>query len=392
MGKKNELHTKVADAPLALAGLVVGLIITYLVFFTKKPDAAFVYRSSELNTVLLFLILSSFFTHLGTHVKLSEIKEGGLVMGGAILGGVVVPPLVIYAVLHSLNIGMTVSQQLGISLGGAATDVALSISVYRAFIASSSNKEHLSKQLYLVVTMLTMLAIGDDLGSVLVLALLHAAHVNILGLIACLAVAFTVVAVNVLPVLTGLRKSTIAWMILAIGGIASMYAAGLHAEVGGCLVILFAPEEIKHKLDSWIKGVVNILLFYFGVQATLFSVEDIQIGSVFLTTMLGGFGGKVIGITGGFLLTRYIARRRNIEIDPKYQDASVREPLLMSVFAGVNATVALIFVQSAQVPPSLGVQATLGFLATLLVALLVSQIMRIRRYVRWSAYEEMDNV
>jgi NhaA family Na+:H+ antiporter len=83
---------------------------------------------------------------------------------------------------------------------------------------------------------LTALAIADDLGAVLVIAVFYTAHVNVLAL----GVMAGLLALLYLATRLSVRRYEV-YVLLAVGVWAAMLASGVHATVAGILVALTVP-------------------------------------------------------------------------------------------------------------------------------------------------------
>jgi NhaA family Na+:H+ antiporter len=201
-------------------------------------------------------LMALFFFVVGLEIKrevvvghLSDVRLAVL-PGSAAIGGMVVPAA-IYALL---NAGGPGAGGWGIPM---ATDIAFALGVLALVGAPLSLK-----------VFLTALAIVDDLGAVLVIAIFYTETIRwpaLLVAAACLAVFFVLLR-------AGVRRP----MLLlppVIGVWAAVFASGLHATVAGVLVALLVP----------MKSSINPARFVEVVQARL---TELTARDVTRTTLL----------------------------------------------------------------------------------------------------------
>src|SRR5512137_1512429 len=171
-------------------------------------------------------LMAIFFFVVGLEIKrellvgqLSTFRSALLPVAAA-LGGLVAPAL-IYA---WLNAGGPGAAGWGVPM---ATDIAFALGV----LALLGPRVPLGLKVFL-----TALAIADDLGAVLVIAVFYTAKVNLLAL----AAAFGSLALLYLATRLSVRRFG-TYLLLAGGVWAAMLASGVHATVAGILVALTVP-------------------------------------------------------------------------------------------------------------------------------------------------------
>jgi NhaA family Na+:H+ antiporter len=173
-------------------------------------------------------MMAIFFFVVGLEIKreivaghLSSFKQASLPVAAA-LGGMIVPALIYF----SLNGGTEYEAGWGIPM---ATDIAFAIGVLSLF----GRKMPLALKVFL-----TALAIVDDLGAILVIAVFYTSHINFAmlgGAIAILALLF----------LMNRMKVTMS-ILYIIPGIAVWYLllhSGVHATIAGVLVAMSMPTK-----------------------------------------------------------------------------------------------------------------------------------------------------
>ena len=186
--------------------------------------------SFEISKPLLLWVndglMAIFFFVVGLEIK-REVLTGELAEGrkaalaiAAALGGMVVPALLYFAV----TAGTDRATGWGIPM---ATDIAFALGV----LALLGSRAPLALKVFL-----TAVAIVDDLGAVVVIAVFYTAQVHVTAL------AVSLVLVGVLAVLNklGVRRT---WVYGAIGVAVwvAMLKSGVHATLAGVLVALTIP-------------------------------------------------------------------------------------------------------------------------------------------------------
>jgi NhaA family Na+:H+ antiporter len=173
-------------------------------------------------------LMAFFFLLVGLELKrevlvgeLSSIQDAALPIAAA-LGGMVVPAL-IYA---ALNANTPTASGWGIPM---ATDIAFAIGIL-VLLAWRIPKN--------LIVFLTALAIADDLGAVLVIALFYTADLNIRWLIA------SVILLTVLMLLNrGGVRHPLPYGLIGLGLWWAVHASGVHATLAGILLAMTIPAR-----------------------------------------------------------------------------------------------------------------------------------------------------
>jgi Na+:H+ antiporter, NhaA family len=241
-----------------------------------------------------------FFLLVGLEIK-REMLDGQLstwprriLPGVAALGGMVAPALVYVA----FNLGNAETLR-GWAIP-AATDIAFALGV----LSLLGSRVPASLKVFL-----TALAIIDDLGAVVIIALFYTADLSLpaLGLAACL-----------LACLIGLNRFGVEklWPYLILGVVlwVAVLQSGVHATLAGVALALTIPlrpapgrpddphsplHSLEHAIHPWVGyGVVPI--FGFANAGVSFAGLDasVLVGPVPLGIALGLFVGKQIGVFG----------------------------------------------------------------------------------------------
>ena len=190
--------------------------------------------SFEISKPLLLWVndglMAIFFFVVGLEIKrevlageLAEPRKAALAITAA-LGGMVVPAL-LYTVV---NLGSDKVTGWGIPM---ATDIAFALGV----LALLGSRAPLALKVFL-----TAVAIVDDLGAVVVIALFYTAELNLAALVGSLVLVGVLVVVNRL----GIQRPAVYGLIgLAVWVL--MLKSGVHATIAGVLVALTIPATRK---------------------------------------------------------------------------------------------------------------------------------------------------
>lgn len=181
-----------------------------------------------------------FFFLIGLEIKreiigghLSSMKKAILPVAGAI-GGMVVPALIY--VLFNKDTPYAIGW--GIPM---ATDIAFAI----AILSVIGKKVPVSLKIFL-----TALAVADDLGAILVIAIFYGTQINflLLGLSAVLLfVAWLLGKFKVNIIMPYLLVSLVVW--------ALFYHSGVHSTIAGVLLAIFIPSEPKYNKKYFLNKV-----------------------------------------------------------------------------------------------------------------------------------------
>jgi NhaA family Na+:H+ antiporter len=182
------------------------------------------------------LLMALFFFVVGLEIKrevlmgeLSDAKAAFLPVAAAI-GGMVFPAG-IYWLINGAGPG---ASGWGIPM---ATDIAFAVGVLMLL------GDRIPKSL---VTFLLALAIVDDLGAVVVIAIFYTENLNLLALGAVGVFLVAMIGLNLL----GVRKVA-PWLILALGMWVAMFESGVHATVAGVLAAWCIPGKPKVKASHF---------------------------------------------------------------------------------------------------------------------------------------------
>ncbi len=182
-------------------------------------------------------LMAIFFFVVGLEIKrelvvgqLSSLRRSILPVMAA-LGGMVVPA----AVYAALNAGTPGAPGWGIPM---ATDIAFALGILALF----GKRVPVGLKVFL-----TALAIADDLGAVLVIALFYTDTISWAALLAAAAFLLLLAAASS----AGIRRADV-YILLGIAVWASVLASGVHATVAGVLVAMIVPVRARIEPEEFL--------------------------------------------------------------------------------------------------------------------------------------------
>ena len=238
-------------------------------------------------------LMAFFFLMAGMEIKrellngeLSSFKKAILPFGAA-LGGMVAPALIFILInAHSSYI-----HGWGIP---TATDIAFSLGVASLF----------GKKFPVGLKILLMaLAIIDDLGAIIVIALFYGAKIKWMFLGAAALIYGTLWACNLLKIKVGVVQ-----LVLSLFLWYCVFNSGIEASITGVLVAFAMPLSILPKVEKYIHTPVNfIILPLFALANTAVIIPSNLSAAVTSTISLGVLLGLVVGKPVGiFLFSRLL--------------------------------------------------------------------------------------
>ncbi|WP_405063671.1 Na+/H+ antiporter NhaA [Kribbella sp. NBC_01505] len=319
--------------------------------------------------------LTLFFYLAGVELKrelvvgsLSKLSEAVVPVVAALSGMVL--PATIYLVVN-------LTAQDGKPHGWAvptATDIAFALAVL-AIVGSSLPSA--------LRAFLLTLAVVDDFGAILVIAVFFSHGFRLLPLLAATAL------IAVWYVLQRYRiRTPFLYIPIAIAAWWFMHESGIHATIAGVALgfvtrVVTDPgeehapaERIEHRLRPWSAGVAVpvFALFAAGVTLSGDAVKQLVTDPVAIGIAAGLLIGKAIGVFGGSWLT---ARFTRAELN---SDLAWRDVAAVSVLAGIGFTVALLIAQLAFAGDVDQVErAKAAVLIASVLAALVASVLLVRR-------------
>lgn len=282
-------------------------------------------------------LMAAFFLLVGLEIK-REVLDGQLstwsrrvLPGFAALGGMIVPAIIFLA----FNIGEG-GHPRGWAIP-AATDIAFALGV----LSLLGPRVPLTLRVFL-----TALAIIDDLGAVIIIALFYTSSLNVLALAGAAGVLLILVALNRFRVFT-------LWVYLVLG-LALWFLvlqSGVHATLAGVALALCIPLRVtpaapdahdsplhilEHAIAPWVTFMV-VPIFGFANAGVSFAGMTLQsvIDPIPLGVAMGLFIGKQFGVFGFAAL----AIRAGWAELPMY--ASWRQLYGVALLCGIGFTMSL---------------------------------------------------
>lgn len=189
-------------------------------------------------------LMALFFFVVGLELKreilvgeLAELRNAALPIGAAI-GGMILPALIYFAI----NPDGDAARGWGIPM---ATDIAFAIGAL-ALLASRVPKA--------LITFLVALAIVDDLGAVLVIAIFYTDTIALAPLAAAAGLFALLLAFN----MSGIRK-TMPYFIVAVFLWYALMQSGVHATLAGILGAMSVPAIPKYKPEHFSAHVKELM-------------------------------------------------------------------------------------------------------------------------------------
>jgi NhaA family Na+:H+ antiporter len=335
------------------------------------------------------------------HGELSDPRKAAFPSVAAV-GGMVVPALIYTA----FNLGGDGSAGWGIPM---ATDIAFAVGVLALF----GNRIHPSLKVFLL-----SLAVADDIGAIVVIALFYTSNLNVVALL---------IAAGLLGVVALLRALRVIWMPLyVLVGAAvwlATYESGVHATIAGVALGLitpmrprrdpsqdpvgsldpdpvrledsesegFAPNEVRawrlrtqervavgeyleHVLHPWTSFVVVPIFALVNAGVSL-TGDDIS-NALSSPVTLGIVAGLVVGKLAGISLFAYAAQRIGFAEVP--EGVPGRQIVAAAAIAGIGFTVSLFIAELAFDEAVLIDEAKVGILvASVLAAGLGALVLRL---------------
>ncbi|WP_327382178.1 Na+/H+ antiporter NhaA [Streptomyces sp. NBC_01207] len=290
--------------------------------------------------------------------------------------------MIVPAALYALTAGLG-----GGSLDGWAVPMATDIAFALAVLAVIST--HLPSALR---AFLLTLAVVDDLGAILIIAIFFTSDLNFWALGGAFA------GLGVFYLLQRLRvRGWWFYVPLGIAIWALMYNSGIHATVAGVAMglILRTTRDKGEEISPGARVSHLVHPFSAGVAVPLFalfaagvSISGPALAEVFTSPEpLGVFIGLVVGKVLGIFLGTYLAARfTKAELNP---DLAWADVLGLSVLAGIGFTVALLIGELAFPGQEVGEHVKAAVLiASLTAAVLAAVLLRRRNKIYRSLYEE----
>lgn len=303
------------------------------------------------------LLMAIFFLFAGMEIKrelldgeLSGFKKAILPFGAA-LGGMIVPALIYISINH----GSSFVHGWGIP---TATDIAFSLG-----IASLLGKRVPgSMKIFLMA-----LAIIDDLGAIVVIALFYGSDINWIMLLYALFVYSLLWLCNyrkLKPGIVQLVLSLILWYII--------FNSGVEASISGVLVAFAMPVNSLPKLENAIHKTVNFIILPLFVLANTAILVPADLTAFNSPISLGVIMGLVVGKPVGIFLFSKIMIKLKIAKLPL--NTNLKQLIGVGSLAGIGFTMSIFTTTLAFSGEINRDIAKISILASLVLSILVSSV------------------
>ncbi|QUS36851.1 Na+/H+ antiporter NhaA [Falsirhodobacter algicola] len=310
-------------------------------------------------------LMAVFFLMVGLEIK-REMTDGQLstwprriLPGVAALGGMAAPALIYVW----FNLGNPAALR-GWAIP-SATDIAFALGV----LSLLGPRVPASLKVFLAA-----LAIIDDLGAVLVIAIFYTADLSLPDLIAAVVVTVILLAMN--------RKVRVLWPYLVLGVVLwiFVYRSGVHATLAGVVLALTIPitrtpgkpeakgdvsllHRLEHALQKPVAFVVVPIFGFANAGVSFAGVTLATLGAPLTMGVAAGlFLGKLIGVFGAVLL---MVRTRIVDLPAQ---ASWMQVLGVSLLCGIGFTMSLFIGLLAFADPAMQDQVKIGIIMGSLVS------------------------
>lgn len=285
-------------------------------------------------------LMAIFFFLIGLEVK-REVIEGELSTKAqvmlpiiAALGGMIVPALI----FSFFNFGDD------FAMNGWAIPTATDIAFALGILSLLGNRVPVSLKIFLMA-----LAIIDDLGAIVIIALFYTNTLSIISIIIASICLGTLIVMNKMGVVT---KS--AYILVGIILWTSVLKSGVHATIAGVLLSFTIPlysldyngnrfsmtKEMEHDLHYWVAFFILPLFAFVNAGVDLKGLSPSAVlGDVSLGIMLGLFLGKQLGVFG----FSYLAIKMGLVSLP--QESNFKQLYGVAILTGIGFTMSL-FVDS----------------------------------------------
>jgi NhaA family Na+:H+ antiporter len=404
---RNFLHTEAAGGVALVIATVVALVWanspwqdSYVELWSTHLGITLGHHSIDL-TLQEWVndgLMAIFFFVVGLEIK-RELVEGELrdrrraaLPAIAAVGGMVVPALIYTAV----NAGGSGAAGWGIPM---ATDIAMAVGV----LSLLGSRVAPSLKLFLLA-----LAIVDDIGAILVIALFYSEDIELEALLVAVLLAVSIVVarrlgINAVPV----------YGILGVAMWLALHESGLHTTLVGVVLGLMAPtrpvrqrelvdetaltdlstvasarettrlaresvsvvEWLEHLLHPWTSFVIVPLfaLANAGIPLTASALSAAATSRITLGVVLGLVVGKLVGVAGA----TWLAVRLRVGALPS--DVTRRGVLGVAALAGIGFTVSIFVAGLAFDDAARQNEAKVGILAASILAALVGAAILLAR-------------
>jgi Na+:H+ antiporter, NhaA family len=316
--------------------LLLATVISLIVANTTLKDGYMAVWNTEFSghSIVHWIndgLMCIFFLLIGLELErelytgeLSTIKKASLPIFAAI-GGMVIP----FAIYTIFNFGTVSQSGAGIPM---ATDIAFAIGI----LSLTGKRIPASLRIFL-----TALAVIDDLGAIIIIAIFYSHSLMISNLIISLSIFLVLIVLNRLKV-----RNLIPYI---AGGIAMWYFmlhSGVHATIAGVLLAFAVPfgDGGKHSPSLYLqhmleKPVMFFILPLFALANTSIPLNLNSLNSLTELFSVGIMAGLFFGKPAGIVLFSLIAVKSGISTLP--ESAQWKHILGAGLLGGIGFTMSI---------------------------------------------------
>lgn len=321
----------------ALAMLLANLGATLEAYhaFLTMPVSIHVGALAIDKNMLLWIndaLMAVFFLLIGLEVKremvqgaLAGLRQAAFPMIAA-LGGMIMPALVFLAFNHSDPLA---AQGWAIP---AATDIAFALGI----LALLGSRVPVVLKIFLMA-----LAIIDDLGAILIIALFYTSTLSLVSL----SVAAAAIAVLALMNFCNVRRIGL-YILVGIVLWVAVLKSGVHSTLAGVIVGFFIPlkseeghspaKALEHVLHPWVSWLILPLFAFANAGIALGGLSGSEMVSLL---PLGIIAGLLIGKPLGISLFCWLSVRLRLASLP--EGTSMRDIMAIGVLCGIGFTMSI---------------------------------------------------
>jgi Na+:H+ antiporter, NhaA family len=317
-------------------------------------------------------LLAVFFFVVGLELKRELVtgelstRSQALLPVAAAIGGMIVPALLALLVGRGAP-GMEQAWAIPV-----ATDIAFALAV----LALAGTALPVTARIFLLA-----LAVVDDLGAIVLIAVLFSVGLNLVALVAAAALALLYWWLQH-------RRITTAWLYvpIAVATWIAVHETGVHATLAGVLLGVLTrvrpdPGEseapairLEHRLQPWSAGLCVPLfaLFAAGVPVGAEALRSVVTEPVAQAVAVGLLLGKVVGIFGASYLM--------VALTPACRPAGLswRDVLAVSMLGGVGFTVSILMTELSLDGPDVDTAKASVLLSSAAAALIAAAVLAVR--------------
>lgn len=309
-------------------------------------------------------LMAAFFLYVGLEVK-KELVEGSLSSIRqavfpvvAALGGIIVPALLF----------LLLNQQDSMTQEGWAIPVATDIAFALGVLALLGNRVPAALTVFLMA-----LAIIDDLGAIIIIAIFFTSELSLLSLVVAAAAISALVLLNRL----GVRRLDV-YLVVGLILWTAVLKSGVHATLAGAVIGLCIPLKsidgyspattLEHTLKPWVVFLI-LPLFAFGNAGIAFNSITLDGFIEHSTLPLGIVAGLLLGKPIGISLFCWVAVKLNWARLPR--GVNFKQVMATGVLCGIGFTMSIFIATLAFTDPELIDMAKLGILAGTILSAVV---------------------